>query len=82
MLSYIVIKDPYRKMQYGYATINLLKNAFSNSQTNNINVKRLSLLVRPDNTASLALFRKVGFNECYSESNTYHNGKIIFEFER
>lgn len=68
VLSYIVIKKPYRQMKYGYYTIELLKNAFFNSQTNNIKVKRLSLLVRSYNTASIALFRKSKFKETVSSS--------------
>lgn len=82
VLSYIVIKEPYRQMQYGYATINLLKNAFFYSQTNNINVKKLSVLVRPDNIASIALFRKSRFREHYLVSEISSKGKIIFQYEK
>lgn len=75
VLSYIVIRKPYRQMEYGYYAVELLKNAFFNSQTNNINVKRLSLLVRPYNTASIALFRKSKFKENVMQD------KILFQYD-
>ena len=82
VLSYIVIRQQYRKMNYGCSAVELLKNAFFHSQTNNINVKKMSLLVRSDNIASMTLFRKLGFKEIRSIYSIRQQEKVVFQYEK
>lgn len=69
------IKPQYRQKGYGYSAVRIAL-----ERANLMGYSKAIAQIRQDNTASIALHKKLGFTQCRSFLN--RNGHSVFEFQK